>query len=174
MKWRKMVNRKNRELYLGKLFDLSTKKLIADQPLLYDLDDLTTHAIVTGMTGSGKTGLCIGLLEEAALQNIPAIIIDPKGDLTNLLLHFPELKPADFEPWINPDLARSEGKTIPEMAAITADNWQKGLQEWEIGKEDLLNLQSSVERAIYTPGSSRGIPINILTSFNPPQENLHE
>ncbi|RJQ44141.1 MAG: DUF87 domain-containing protein [Anaerolineaceae bacterium] len=174
MKWRKMVNRKNRELYLGKLFDLSTKKLIADQPLLYDLDDLTTHAIVTGMTGSGKTGLCIGLLEEAALQNIPAIIIDPKGDLTNLLLHFPELKPADFEPWINPDLARSEGKTIPEMAAITADNWQKGLQEWEIGKEDLLNLQSSVERAIYTPGSSRGIPINILTSFNPPQVNWDE
>ncbi len=169
-----MINRKNRELYLGKLFDLSKKKLIADQPLLYDLDDLTTHAIVTGMTGSGKTGLCIGLLEEAAMQQVPAIIIDPKGDLTNLFLHFPELKPADFEPWINPDLARSEGKTIPEMSSITAQNWQKGLQEWEIGKEDLLKLQSSVERAIYTPGSSKGIPVNILTSFNPPQVNWDE
>lgn len=169
-----MVNLKNRELYLGKLYDLSNKKLLTDQPLLYDLDDLTTHAIVTGMTGSGKTGLCIGLLEEAAMQQIPAIIIDPKGDLTNLFLHFPDLKPVDFEPWINPDLARGEGKTIPEMAAITADNWKKGLQEWEIDKDDLLNLQASVDRAIYSPGSSRGIPVNILTSFNPPQLDWEE
>jgi len=169
-----MVNRKNRELYLGKLFDLSDKKLLTDQPLMYDLDDLTTHAIVTGMTGSGKTGLCIGLLEEAAMQQIPAIIIDPKGDLTNLFLHFPELAPADFEPWINPDLARGEGKTIPEMAAITAENWQKGLKEWEIGKEDILKLQSSVERAIYTPGSSRGIPVNVMTSFEAPMMDWEE
>ncbi len=169
-----MLNRKNRELYLGKLFDLTKKQLIADQPLLYDLDDLTTHAIVTGMTGSGKTGLCIGLLEEAAMQQIPAIIIDPKGDLTNLFLNFPDLSPSDFEPWINPDLARSEGKTIPEMAAITAENWKKGLQDWEIGKDDLLKLQNSVDRAIYTPGSNRGLPVNILTSFNPPQMNWEE
>ena len=169
-----MVKRKNRELYLGKLYDLSKKNLVSDQPLLYDLDDLTTHAIVTGMTGSGKTGLCIDLLEEAAMQQIPAIIIDPKGDLTNLFLHFPELKPEDFEPWINPDLARSEEKTIPEMAAITASNWQKGLQDWGIGKEDLLKLQSSVDRAIYTPGSSRGLPVNILTSFNPPEMDWEE
>lgn len=169
-----MVKRENRELYLGKIFDLSKKKLISDQPLLYDLDDLTTHAIVTGMTGSGKTGLCIDLLEEAAMQQIPAIIVDPKGDLTNLFLHFPELKPSDFEPWINPDLARSEEKTIPEMAAITASNWQKGLQDWGIGKDDLLKLQGSVERAIYTPGSTRGLPVNILTSFNPPEMDWEE
>jgi len=163
-----MVNRKNKELYLGKLFDLSKKKILTDQPLLYDLDDLTTHAIVTGMTGSGKTGLCVGLLEEAAMQNIPAIIIDPKGDLTNLMLHFPELRPEDFEPWINPDLAKSEGKTIVEMAASTAETWKKGLQEWEITQEDLRKLQSSVDRTIYTPGSSKGIPVDILTSFNSP------
>ena len=169
-----MVNRKNKELYLGRVYDLAKKKLLTDQPLLYDLDDLTTHAIVTGMTGSGKTGLCVGLLEEAAMQNIPAIIIDPKGDLTNLMLHFPELQPSDFEPWINPDLARSEGKTTAEMAALTAENWQKGLKEWEISKEDILKLQSSVERAIYTPGSSKGIPIDILTSFNPPQMDWEE
>lgn len=161
-----MVNRKNKELYLGKLFDLSKKKILTDQPLLYDLDDLTTHAIVTGMTGSGKTGLCVGLLEEAAMQNIPAIIIDPKGDLTNLMLHFPELRPEDFEPWINPDLTKSEGKTIVEMAASTAQSWKKGLQEWEITQEDLRKLQSSVDRTIYTPGSSKGIPVDILTSFN--------
>lgn len=169
-----MINRNKKDLYLGKLYDLTKKKLVADQPLLYDVDDLTTHAIVTGMTGSGKTGLCIGLLEEAAMQNIPAIILDPKGDLTNLMLHFPELKPADFEPWINPDLARSEDKTIPEMAASTAENWKKGLQEWELGKEDLLKLQSSVDLAIYTPGSSKGIPVDILTSFNPPDLDWEE
>lgn len=169
-----MINREKKDLYLGKLFDLSKKKLISDQPLMYDVDDLTTHAIVTGMTGSGKTGLCIGLLEEAALQNIPAIIIDPKGDLTNLMLHFPELLPSDFKPWINPDLARSEDKTVPEMAAITAKNWKNGLQEWELGKEDLLKLQASVDLAIYTPGSSKGIPIDILTSFNPPDLDWEE
>mgnify|MGYP000844632566 CR=1 FL=1 len=169
-----MIDRNKKDLYLGKLYDLTKKKLVIGQPLFYDVDDLTTHAIVTGMTGSGKTGLCIGLLEEAAMQAIPAIILDPKGDLTNLMLHFPELKPADFEPWINPDLARSEDKTISDMAAITAENWKNGLQEWELGKEDLLKLQSSVDLAIYTPGSSKGIPVDILTSFNPPNLNWEE
>ena len=85
--------------------------------MLYDPADLTTHAVVTGMTGSGKTGLCIDLLEEAALQGIPAIIIDPKGDLTNLLLHFPDLAPGDFQPWIDPDLARRAGETLEQAAA---------------------------------------------------------
>ena len=169
-----MVNRDKRELYLGKLYDLTKKKILTDQPLLYDLDDLTTHAIVTGMTGSGKTGLCVGLLEEAALQNIPAIIIDPKGDLTNLMLHFPEMRADDFEPWINPDLAKSEGKTIAELAASTAETWKKGLQDWEITSEDLQKLQSNVDRAIYTPGSSKGIAVDILTSFNAPEVDWEE
>ena len=95
--------------YLGKIFDPSAGQ-VTDQPILYDAKDLTTHAVVVGMTGSGKTGLLITLLEEAALQGLPAIVIDPKGDLTNLLLHFPDLLPADFEPWIDPEAARRAGR----------------------------------------------------------------
>src|SRR5512142_3014721 len=104
--------------YIGKTFDPSQGKTL-DQRTLFDPADLTTHAVVTGMTGSGKTGLCIALLEEAALHGIPAVIVDPKGDLTNLLLHFPELKPGDFEPWIDPDLAKRAGKTLPALAEET-------------------------------------------------------
>lgn len=121
------------QFFLGRLFDLKAGKLTSDR-LNYDPPDLTTHAIVTGMTGSGKTGLCIDLLEEAALMGIPAIIVDPKGDLTNLLLHFPQLRPADFEPWIDPDNARRSGKTLPQLAAETADSWKKGLADWGLGQ----------------------------------------
>ena len=99
--------------YLGRIFDLTSGKLSKDK-VLYDPADLTTHAVVTGMTGSGKTGLCIGLMEEAALEQIPALIIDPKGDLTNLLLHFPELLPSDFKPWLDAEMVRRQGKTIEE------------------------------------------------------------
>ena len=96
------------KFYLGRVYD-TEKRAVTDKDVLYDSDDLTTHAVVVGMTGSGKTGLCIGLLEEAALNNIPALMIDPKGDITNALLHFPELLPGDFEPWVNPDDARRDG-----------------------------------------------------------------
>jgi len=156
-----------KQFYLGKLFDLK-KGTLVDETLTYDPPDLTTHAIVTGMTGSGKTGLCIGLLEEAALQGIPAIIIDPKGDLTNLMLAFPELKPADFEPWIDADNARRENKSIPQIAEQTAATWKKGLNDWGLGSKNLQQLKDSVERIIYTPGSSSGMPVNILASFEAP------
>ena len=99
------------QFYLGKLFDTVNGTLQKDR-LLYKPSNLNTHAIVTGMTGSGKTGLCIAMLEEAALQNIPAIVVDPKGDLTNLLLHFPDLAPADFEPWLDPEQARQKGQDL--------------------------------------------------------------
>jgi hypothetical protein len=155
------------QFYLGKLFDLKKGKLL-DERLEYDPPDLTTHAVVTGMTGSGKTGLCIDLLEEAALQGIPAIIVDPKGDLTNLVLHFPELRPSDFEPWIDPDAARRAGKSLSDSASETAETWRKGLQDWGLGRKDLENLQASLERTIYTPGSTAGIPVNILASFAAP------
>ena len=155
------------QFYLGRLFDLKTGTL-GSEPLAYEPADLTTHAIVTGMTGSGKTGLCIGLLEEAALQGIPAIIIDPKGDLTNLMLHFPEQRVEDFEPWIDPDSARRAGKTSAQLAAETAASWKKGLADWGLGQADLQALKDSVERTIYTPGSTAGIPVNILASFEAP------
>jgi hypothetical protein len=159
--------------FLGKVFDIKTNALTPEQILL-DPSNLTTHAFVTGMTGSGKTGLCIGLLEEAALHGTPAIIIDPKGDLTNLILHFPELLPTDFEPWIDPDTAQRDGKTVPLEAADTAAKWKKGLGDWELGADQLKKLKENVDFAIYSPGSTSGIPVNILSSFQAPQMDWEE
>mgnify|MGYP000955451160 CR=1 FL=1 len=159
--------------FLGKVFDPKTNTMTAEQALL-DPANLTTHAVVTGMTGSGKTGLCIGLLEEAALKGTPAIIIDPKGDLTNLVLHFPELLPADFEPWIDPDMAKKDGKTVPQAAAETAAKWKKGLADWGQGADRIKALKDSVEFAIYSPGSSSGLPVNILSSFAAPDLDWEE
>lgn len=156
------------KFYLGKIFDPSQGK-VTDQPLLYDSEDLTTHAVVVGMTGSGKTGLCIGLLEEAALNGIPALMLDPKGDITNTLLHFPALSPQDFEPWMDADAARREGKTIQQAAADAAASWKQGLADWGIAPERLEALQNSAHFAVYTPGSTAGIPVSILASLQAPQ-----
>lgn len=159
--------------FLGKVFDPKTNSLTADQALL-DPSNLTTHAVITGMTGSGKTGLGIGLLEEAAIHGTPAIIIDPKGDLTNLLLHFPDLLPADFEPWIDPEMARRDGKTVAVAADETSQKWKKGLADWGLGKDQIQKLKDSVDYAIYSPGSSSGIPVNILSSFAAPDLDWEE
>jgi hypothetical protein len=155
------------KFYLGRVFDAAQGKLTS-QPVLYDPDDLTTHAVVVGMTGSGKTGLCIDLLEEAALNNIPALMIDPKGDITNALLHFPELLPQDFQPWVNPDQARRDGKSLEQAATEAASAWRKGLTEWNIGPERMRALQNAAHFAIYTPGSDAGIPVSILASLRAP------
>ena len=158
---------KRTSFYLGRKYDLANATGTTD-PVMYDPANLTTHGVVTGMTGSGKTGLCIGLLEEAALQGIPALIVDPKGDLTNLVLHFPNFLPSDFEPWIDPELARRSGKSMADLSAETAANWQKGLANSELGPDDLRALGAAADFAIYTPGSTSGLPINILSSFQPP------
>src|SRR6516162_5645548 len=105
--------------YLGRSYDLETKKP-SDHLILYQSKDLVTHAVCVGMTGSGKTGLCLSLLEEAAIDQIPAIVVDPKGDLANLLLTFPDLKPSDFEPWVNAEDAKKRGQTPTEFAAQQA------------------------------------------------------
>lgn len=157
----------NGKFYLGRIFDAQQTKT-TDQPLLYDPADLTTHAVVVGMTGSGKTGLCIDLLEDAALNNIPALMIDPKGDITNTLLHFPDLLPQDFQPWVNPDQARRAGKTLEQAAADAAQLWKQGLTDWGIDQQRLLKLKDSAQFAVYTPGSDAGIPINILASLKAP------
>jgi len=154
--------------YLGRTYDPANKTVSTDQ-VTYDPADLTTHAVVTGMTGSGKTGLCIALLEEAALKGIPAIIIDPKGDLTNLLLHFPDLAPQDFQPWIDAEQARRSGKTIEQLSIETALNWRDGLNEWGITQERLMALKNSTQFGIYTPGSDSGIPISVLSSLAAPE-----
>jgi len=153
--------------YLGRIFD-SKKGEVTPENLMYDPDDLTTHAVCVGMTGSGKTGLCIDLLEEAALQGIPAIMIDPKGDITNALLHFPALRAEDFTPWVNPDQARREDKTIEQAGADAAALWTKGLAKWDIGPDRIQALKDAAHFAIYTPGSEAGIPVNILASLKAP------
>ena len=153
--------------YLGRIYD-PVKQKITGETVQYDPADLTTHGFVVGMTGSGKTGLCIDILEEAALQGIPAIAIDPKGDLTNLVLHFPNLAPTDFRPWIDPEIARREGQTIDQAAQEASQTWRKGLEEWGIKDERMKKLASAVEYTIYTPGSDSGNPVNILSSLAAP------
>lgn len=156
------------KFYLGEIFDPQAGKR-SGQPLLYDPEDLTTHAVVVGMTGSGKTGLCIDLLEEAALNGFPALMIDPKGDITNMLLHFPDLLPQDFQPWVNADQARREGKSLEQAAQDTAALWRNGLADWGIDAQRLRALKSSAEFAVYTPGSDAGIPVSILSSLKAPE-----
>lgn len=155
------------KFYLGRHVD-PTNHEVTERRLLYDPDDLMTHAVVVGMTGSGKTGLCIDLLEEAALNNVPAFMIDPKGDITNAVLHFPELAAADFEPWINAAAVQREGKTTGEAAAETAERWRNGLASWDIGRERIQALKDSVQFSIYTPGSDAGLPLSILATLKAP------
>jgi phage host-nuclease inhibitor protein Gam len=164
---------RDKGFFLGRIYDLK-KSEITTEDLYYDPSDLVTHALVTGMTGSGKTGLCIGLIEEAALQGIPAILIDPKGDLTNLMLTFPDLLPADFEPWIDANNAHRENKTTAEVAEATASSWKKGLADWGLDRKNLIQLKDSVERIVYTPGSSTGQPVSIMASFDAPDMDWEE
>ncbi|MBI4926536.1 MAG: DUF853 family protein [Anaerolineae bacterium] len=156
--------------YIGRAFDVlaDPKSAASMEAVRYDPDDLTTHGVIVGMTGSGKTGLLISMLEEAALKGLPSIVIDPKGDLTNLLLHFPEQQPSDFEPWIDPEAARREGMTVPQLAETTAARWKAGLQSWDLDSDELSALQQAVDYVVYTPGSSAGNPVSLLSSFAPP------
>ncbi len=160
------------QFYLGKTYDQRTKKVQEDDLVLYDSKDLVTHAVCVGMTGSGKTGLCLTLLEEAAIDHIPAIVIDPKGDLSNLLLTFPKLSAEDFEPWINTDDARKHGVSPQEFAKQQADLWKNGLAEWGQDGDRIQKLRDSADFAIYTPGSNAGIPVSILDSFAAPSPEL--
>ncbi len=159
--------------YLGAKYELDTKSVTAEA-VNYDARDLTTHAVCVGMTGSGKTGLCIGLLEEAAVDKVPALIIDPKGDMTNLMLQFDQLRPEDFEKWINVDDAGRKGMTVSEYAASMAEKWEKGLTSWGQTKDRIRLLRESVDVNIYTPGSDSGIPINIMGSFAAPKYKTGE
>ncbi len=157
--------------YLGRIYDLE-KGVAREDLLLYDSKDLTTHGVCVGMTGSGKTGLCISLLEEAAIDGIPALVIDPKGDLANLLLTFPELRASDFRPWIDADEAARKGFSLDEYASKTAEKWRKGLAEWGQEGSRIAKLQQSTDIAIYTPGSNSGLPLSVLRSFDAPVEAL--
>ncbi len=153
--------------YLGKAYDPSAKRL-KEEIVLYDSKDLTTHAVIIGMTGSGKTGLAVGLIEEALIDAIPVIAIDPKGDLPNLLLTFPALKGSDFRPWIDEQNAVKSGLTPDQYAEKQAETWKKGLEAWGQSPERISRLKESAEFSVYTPGSSAGLPVNVLRNFNPP------
>jgi hypothetical protein len=157
--------------YLGKRYDVDSRSL-TEELVLYDSKDLTTHAVIIGMTGSGKTGLGIGILEEAALDHIPVIAIDPKGDMGNLLLTFPQLKPESFRPWVNARTAMDEGQTVDEFAAGQAALWKKGLAQWGQTSKRISQLRKNVDLAIYTPGSNAGLPVSVLQSFDAPGQAL--
>lgn len=157
--------------YLGRPFDPGAGKA-RDGLILYDSKDLVTHAVCFGMTGSGKTGLCLALLEEAAIDGVPALVIDPKGDIANLLLTFPDLSPADFLPWINEDEARSKGISSEEYACRQAELWKNGLAAWGQDADRIRRLRAAADFSIYTPGSSAGLPVSIVKSFAAPGANV--
>lgn len=157
--------------YLGRTYDLKTKA-VEDELLLYKSKDLVTHGVVLGMTGSGKTGLCLALLEEAAMDNIPAIVIDPKGDIANILLTFPELRGSDFRPWINEEDAHRKGMSPDDFAAKEAETWRKGLDDWGQGSERIRQFRDKVDIAVYTPGSNAGLPVSILSSLGVPEPEI--
>lgn len=152
---------KKGDLYLGRTTD-------GDEPVSYEADSLTTHGVIVGMTGSGKTGLGIDLIEEALLNDIPCLIIDPKGDMGNLALNFPDLEPADFEAWVDEATARKRGVSTQELASEIAELWRKGLEGHGIGGERMARLGDGSEVTIYTPGSSAGIGLNVLGSMAVP------
>jgi hypothetical protein len=157
--------------YLGRLVDPGSGET-KGEPVLYDARDLTTHAVCVGMTGSGKTGLCVSLIEEAAIDGIPVIAIDPKGDLGNLLLAFPGLAPGDFEPWVDEGEAARKGKTRAEYAAAAAAAWREGLAAWDQDGARIAAFSEAADRAIYTPGSNAGLPLSVLRSLAAPAAAL--
>ena len=154
--------------YLGREYDQKQKTML-DKLVMYDSKDLVTHGVVLGMTGSGKTGLCLALLEEAAMDGIPAIVIDPKGDIANFCLTFPNLSPAEFRPWINEEDAAKKGVSPDDFAAAQATMWTKGLADWGQTGDRIKQLREKVDITIYTPGSNAGIPVSILSSMAVPE-----
>jgi hypothetical protein len=159
--------------YLGKSFDLE-KKTLTDDLILYDSKDLTTHAVCVGMTGSGKTGLGIALIEEAAMDGIPSIVVDPKGDMGNLALTFPDLRGEDFLPWINADEAAQKSLSVEKLAEEQASFWRKGLESWGEGAERIRRFREAARVSVYTPGSTAGLPVSILKSFQSPGPSVRE
>ncbi|HET91287.1 MAG TPA: DUF853 family protein [Chloroflexi bacterium] len=161
------------KLYLGREYDLKKGEVTAS-PVLYQARHLTTHAIILGMTGSGKTGLGVILLEEVLLQGIPVLILDPKGDICNLLLTFPDLRPEDFAPWVDLEGARRRGVTVEEYGTEMAEKWRDGLAEWGITGERIARLRQAAEFTIFTPGSRAGRPVDVLHFFDTPAMEWEE
>ncbi|MGH2593260.1 MAG: helicase HerA domain-containing protein [Anaerolineae bacterium] len=154
------------QLYLGKTYDLSAQR--TGNVVQIDTRDLTTHAVILGMTGSGKTGLGIDLIEEALIDGLPAIIIDPKGDISNLVLAFPDANPSDFAAWVSAEEAAEKGIDTPALAAQVAERWKSGWAEWGITPDRVRQLRERAAITIFTPGSDAGVPVDILQSVEAP------
>lgn len=159
------------KFYLGRFADSENRK---GEAYLFPAKNLTTHAVCVGMTGSGKTGLCIDLLEEAVLQDIPAIIVDPKGDMSNLLLHFPKLSPEEFLPWISQEEASAQGKSREELAAEKAESWKKGLADWGIDEDRFQRFGEKLNATVYTPGGRFGRPLSMNHLNQLPEKEQRE
>ncbi|MGW8194118.1 MAG: ATP-binding protein, partial [Desulforhopalus sp.] len=157
--------------YLGRELDIHSGHP-SPRPLLFKNRSLTTHGCIIGMTGSGKTGLGIALIEEAIMDNVPSIIIDPKGDMGNLLLTFPACEASDFAPWVDPAEAARKGLTIEQFAAETAQTWKTGLESWGQGLDRIGSLRGKTDMTIYTPGSNAGVPVSVLSSFRAPSQEV--
>jgi len=154
-------------LFLGETIDPVSGQRTGE-PVLLDSADLTTHGVIVGMTGSGKTGLGVVLIEEARLAGIPVLAIDPKGDLGNLCLTFPGLAPGDFEPWIDAGTARVQNTSVADLAAKTAGDWRDGLASWGLGPADVASLAGAGAPTIYTPSSTAGVGLNLLGQLAAP------
>jgi len=159
------------KMFLGRIVDPASGQ-VTEEALEHEPDGLVTHAITLGMTGSGKTGLCVGMLEELVLAGVPLIIIDPKGDMANLALVFDKLQGEDFAPWVDPGEADRNGRTRAEEGEAKAALWKKGLADWGIGPERVAELHDRMALTIYTPGSESGVPINVLGAFEPPPPDV--
>jgi hypothetical protein len=160
-------------LFLGGLVDPATHQRIGSAPddlVTIGTDKFTTHGVIVGMTGSGKTGLGVVLIEEVLAAGLPALVIDPKGDLTNLCLTFPALAPTDFEPWIDPAHARAAGVSNSDFAAQQAELWTTGLLGWGLTAQHIAALRATTDFTIYTPGSQSGVPVNIVGSLQVPTD----
>jgi len=156
------------KFYLGREYDPKKDK-VTDSQVTYDPKDINTHGVILGMTGSGKTGLSMIMLEEAALQGIPQIIIDPKGEMANLLLAFPDYRPEDYLPWIDPSQVKGGEEGLKEEAKSVAALWKKGHGEWGITPDRIRKLKDTCDFTVFTPGSGAAVPVNVLSSFRIPK-----
>ncbi len=163
-----MVNVERGRFYLGETVDDGGDR--TGETVMYEADHLTTHGVIVGMTGSGKTGLGVGMIEEALASGIPAIILDPKGDMGNLALNFPEFRTSDFEPWVSREDASNSGRTLAEHAAHTAEMWRNGLADWGVDPDRMRSVRDGAPVTIYTPGSTAGSPLNVIGSLTAPDD----
>ena len=160
------MNSEPGQLHIGETIDSEGNR--SGESISIDSSDLTTHGVIVGMTGSGKTGLGVVMLEEALLSGVPVLAIDPKGDLANLCLTFPKLEANDFEPWVDQTQAKAEGKTVNEVASSTAELWKNGLASWDLDGASVERLQAAASPVVYTPGSDAGVPLDILGRLSKP------